>query len=173
MRRSQYHCDNNELVELSVLRVQLGVQPRKVTEHSGETRTNCSVHYSRVVPEGEIYWYYSLGFCCVISDGRVESINLFAQPQPDRPVAIAETPPAPELAGVPIGATVNVLEDSLGKAAQVRQAHDGLEKIYSYVRDPCRSIFLSRVLRFTLLHCTRTPRGHESPARLIKGCDFE
>ena len=27
--------------------------------------------------EGEIYWSYSLGFSCVISDGRVESINLF------------------------------------------------------------------------------------------------
>jgi hypothetical protein len=82
-----------------------------------------------------------LGFSCVISDGRVESINLFVQPQPDRPAAIAETPPTPELAGVPIGATVNVLEDSLGKAAQVRQAHDGVEKIYSYVQDPVQIDF--------------------------------
>ena len=103
--------------------------------------------------KGEIYWYYSLGVACVISEGRVESINLFAQAQPQRPVAIAEIPPAPELAGVPIGATVDVLENSLGKNAQVRQAHDSADKIYSYVRDSVQidfSVQRSKIYLITL-----------------------
>jgi hypothetical protein len=93
-----------------------------------------------------------LSFSCIISDGRVASINLFVQPQPERPVAIAETPPAPELAGVPIGATVNVLENALGNKAQVRQAHDGVEKIYSYVRGPCTGRFFRAPLKDLLYH---------------------
>jgi hypothetical protein len=103
--------------------------------------------------EGEMYWYYSLGFTCVISDGRVESVNLFVQPQPQRPTAIAEAPPAPELAGIPIGATVDVLENSLGKGAQIRQAHDSAEKIYSYVRDSVQidfSVQRSKIYLITL-----------------------
>jgi predicted Zn-dependent protease len=136
----------------SVLGVQLGVEPRKVTDTLGkpERIVQCTTADGS---EGEIYWYYSLGVACVMSEGRVESINLFAQPQPDRPAAIAETPPPPELAGVSIGATVNILEDSLGKAAQVRQAHDGVEKIYSYVRDPMQidfSVQRSKIYLITL-----------------------
>jgi len=98
-----------------------------------------------------------LGFSCVISDGRVESINLFSQPQPDRPAAIAETPPAPELAGVPIGATVNVLENSLGKNAQVRQAPDSTEKIYSYVDDPVQIDFFVQRSKIYLITLHKGP----------------
>jgi predicted Zn-dependent protease len=136
----------------SVLGLQLGAQPRKVIDSLGkpERIVQCTTADGS---EGVIYWYYSLGFSCVISEGRVESINLFVQPQPERPAAVAETPPAPELAGVPIGATVNALEDSLGKAAQVRQAHDGMEKIYSYLSDPVQIDFFvqrSKIYLITL-----------------------
>jgi hypothetical protein len=102
---------------------------------------------------GEIYWYYSLGVACVISDGRVAAINLFAQAQPQRPTAIGEVPPAPELAGIPIGATVDVLESSLGNNAQIRQSPDSTAKIYSYVRDPVQIDFFvqrSKIYLITL-----------------------
>jgi hypothetical protein len=68
--------------------------------------------------------------------------------------SIAETPPAPELAGVPIGATVDVLENSLGKGAQIRQAHDSAEKIYSYVGDSVQvDFFVQRSkIHFITLH---------------------
>lgn len=118
----------------SVLGIRLGAPSRDVisTLDKPERITQCITADGS---KGEIYWYYSLGVACVIAEERVESINLLAQTQPQRPVAIAEVPPAPELAGVPIGATVDVLENSLGKNAQVRQAHDSTEKIYSYVHD--------------------------------------
>ncbi len=42
-------------------------------------------------------------------------------------------------------ATVNLLESSLGNGAQVRQAPDSTEKIYSYLRDPVQiDFFLHR-----------------------------
>jgi hypothetical protein len=136
----------------SVLGLQLGVQPRKVIDTLGKPDriVRCATADGS---EGEIYWYYSLGFSCVISDGRVESINLFVQPQPDRPAAIAETPPAPELAGIPVGATVDVLENSVGKDAQIRQAPNSAEKIYSYVGDSVQVDFFvqrSKIYLITL-----------------------
>src|SRR5260370_3721043 len=116
----------------SVLGLRLEMASRDVLSTAGEPE-----RIARCVTadgsQGEIYWYYSLGVACVMSEGRVEAINLFAQAQPQRPTAIGEVPPAPELAGVPIGATVNALENSLGKNAQIRQAPDSTEKIYVYV----------------------------------------
>ena len=102
---------------------------------------------------GEIYLYYSLGAAFVISEGRVESINLFSQGQPQSPPAIEETPPAPELAGIPIGSRVEALEKAFGKATQIRQAQDSTEKIYSYLSDTVQIDFfvqLSKIYLITL-----------------------
>jgi predicted Zn-dependent protease len=127
----------------SVLGVRLGAPTKEVlsTLEKPERIVRCITADGS---NGEIYWYYSLGVACVVSEGRVVGINLFAQPQSPRPLAIAETPPAPELAGVPIGATTDVLESSLGKAAQVRQAYDSMDKVYSYVRDPVQIDFFTQ-----------------------------
>jgi predicted Zn-dependent protease len=128
----------------SVLGVRLGVQARDVIATLGKPERIAQC----VTPDGskgEIYWYYSLGVACVFFDERVENINLFAQPQPQRPAAIAEVPPAPELAGIPIGATVDMLEKTLGKNAQIRQAQDSTEKTYSYIGDSAQmDFFLQR-----------------------------
>jgi predicted Zn-dependent protease len=63
----------------SVLGLQLGLQSRKVIDTLGkpERIIRCTTADGS---EGEIYWYYSLGFSSVISDGRVESINLSLNP---------------------------------------------------------------------------------------------
>jgi hypothetical protein len=60
---------------------------------------------------------------------------------------------------------VNVLEDSLGKAAQVRQAHDGVEKIYSYVRDLMQIDFFVQRSKIYLITLHKSARDHEPPAR--------
>jgi predicted Zn-dependent protease len=135
----------------SVLGVRLGARSSQVIETLGNPeRTVRSVTADG--SDGEIYLYYSLGIACVISDGQVESISLFTQGQLQLPVAIAEVPPAPELARVPIGATVDVLENSLGKDAQIRQAYDGTEKIYSYVMDSVQiDFFLQRSKVYLIL----------------------
>jgi predicted Zn-dependent protease len=127
----------------SVLGVRLEAPSGEVTSNLGQPEqvVRCTTADGS---KGEIYWYYSLGIACVISEGRVENINLFAQAQPQRPAAIAEVPPAPELARVPIGGGVDMLENSLGKNAQIRQAYDGSEKIYSYVMDAVQVDFFLR-----------------------------
>lgn len=63
----------------SILGVQLGMQPRKVTNTLGkpERIVRCSTADGS---DAEIYWYYSLGFSCVISDGRSRALIFSSNP---------------------------------------------------------------------------------------------
>lgn len=104
---------------------------------------------------GEILWYYTLGTTIVVSDGFVESVNLFRPGDPAEPLAdrnlLDADKPGPTIAGVSVGATLDEMEAKLGKPAQVAPVPGTAEKIYSYANDRFRIDFRVNLLKVRVI----------------------
>jgi predicted Zn-dependent protease len=114
--------------EVNVLNVRFGSTSDDVIKAVGQPeRTEKPVTSDE--EEGLIFYYdKSLGINVVFSSGKVIMVNVFAPQVHDS----GPGTPAPEVAGVEIGASVNDLKAKIGEPVQVRPVPNSKETEYYY-----------------------------------------